>query len=1459
MSNFPQLQASLRKLHASGSTGFEGLIRNCLESLSNRNFKIVKSGPQKGKDVLADNAENRPLIAIEAKRYGANTHLSLDALKSKLREAIESSPSLDIWGLASTQETKQPDWSELEAIGQESCVTLICLDWRDFSGTLPALAVICCAGRHYCEKWDKSLSSVFDNIELHPDYDGVKKQLYEQLTFPASGFDLVESSAKSWLTDAVSSIPAARQRLNNHSDILSREAHLVSRPGIEGELDNWWKSGGIEPAVLIGDEGCGKTWVALKWIIDLMNESSGLLPIVVSAKNILKGSAEEMLAGAIEPFVPSVDSPQLKKRIMRWVQSSSTIRIVLIVDGLNERWDFDWVQLTDSFEDELWKGKISLLLTSRKTYWEQTLLGMKSALAAPIRNISVPKFSDQELKDFLDSFGISSNELSSGLLKLAHVPRFARLAITLRDQLGEDEEVTQAMLVLEDWRSRLKERKLSIAHEDLLIFVANLGNEILGDPGFTISLKEIHESLAADSGFSVSRLRADISEITEGNWLTTTSASHRYKVNELLLPYAIGLDLARAVENLSSKTAAKEEIASYLEQLRGADIAVSILRAATTTSFLRGRSSNSALEALLETWINSQNFMSIDFDEMWPLINRDVDIFLKIGEETWTKEPVQSGKSEVLIKGLANASKWHVVQNKLVNRFPKWVGSYGLDPVNWAAGYPSPQNDSCVQRSKSNIDAWHIVEEGYALKVSKNLRADEKNWLADAAFSVISNLERAPYLESIITWCVAQAVMEFSAGKDFKWLIRLNSHDYDLTKEKILEEIKKLQCQSNSVADRVSNILLSTLSSPKAKSPTSSELENLNREPLILTSKNTIKISPSENTLLDENFRILQAMGKYATDPNVKVNAEVKQKMAEVEIDFSVDNDSHLNSLENRRSEIMTLSRWMPAQHARLLKKAMDSALFDQIGGFNRGINHSAEIILILTETERQVLYKKAVEELRKLDDSSDRTKRSDRAVLQEIILAASISESSHNRLDILRLFSPEFRFGREYARIMPGLSRSELKPILNEIVRNENEHATEGWLGYIGAVRWEEDDMDQDILLKLTMSDNDNIRSQAMSLLLSFSSKPLLQAFVEAGWAHKSGDKLNEAITGSYIICKNGEGKSLDALSKRIVPQAYPYLIQERGCLGPEVDKAFDWIIGLLEEEIQESVKSRSSYPHIFPTENIWQKMVEKDSNSITTRCKVLAETGRLSRLFNVIPVIEMLGAILKVSPADGVEIWSAAAVHFRRSNLQVGGFDSLIFNKVDHLALNGLRRDVFESVKDDAELAQRVMWCLKAEQEEWLLATIHNYVKSPNIKNVALGLTLAAFLDSTKAADEFWESEIHKIAFEGWLKKVKARSVATYKANTFARHWLKMYFEEKDSAIAYDYFNLFVECLDSRALVWSIEIAAHYAKNTHKYRVEYYDLRASSRRTRREKVKNERKKTLFFSNTSKYLSPWY
>lgn len=88
--NFSQLHDRIMRLPPSGSSGFEGYLRDILTEVTGASFGVLKSGPQEGADVLSDPGDTLLTVALEGKQYQQSTRLSAGLLRLALAHALQS-------------------------------------------------------------------------------------------------------------------------------------------------------------------------------------------------------------------------------------------------------------------------------------------------------------------------------------------------------------------------------------------------------------------------------------------------------------------------------------------------------------------------------------------------------------------------------------------------------------------------------------------------------------------------------------------------------------------------------------------------------------------------------------------------------------------------------------------------------------------------------------------------------------------------------------------------------------------------------------------------------------------------------------------------------------------------------------------------------------------------------------------------------------------------------------------------------------------------------------------------------------------------------------------------------------------------------------------------------------------------------------------------------------------------
>lgn len=1471
MPDFAPLLDALRNLKAQGDDGFEGLIRDCLESLSGRTLRLQKSGPQGGCDIRSDPERDLPLLAVEAKRFGLKTPLPLDELKSKLAETLRSDTGVDIWGLVLSREMKEPDWSELRKIGAEHGVDLLCLDWREGAGTLPVLAAVSAAGRRHAEaRLGKVVVSALEAIERHPEHDRIVERLKRQLNAPEAGFAAAAAAAAGWLQAAAASHAAARKRLRTHADLLAADARLVERPAIGAALTDWWTAGAEAPLAILGDEGRGKTWAALSWCLERIAKPDRPLVLAASSKDIRSEDGWAVIVDNLHRCMPVVERSALEARLSRWLQSAPSARVVLLIDGLNEKWSIDWAGLVRSFDVPPLAGKVALIMTCRSAFWRDDLLQLQAASRTPVREVAVSDFSDAELDDYLATHGLARKELPSGLLQLIRIPRFARLALSLRERLGNDEEITVARLVLEDWRARLalKGGELRVDDDSLLRFVASLGREVLSDPEFVISAREIHERLSADSGRDLEHYRAAVSELVEGLWLTRSDRAHQYKVNAKLLPFAIGLDLAQRVETLPDRRAVEDVIAQYEEQLRGADLGVAILRAAASVSFARGRATTAALEVLLERWIGSQNFAPADFEEMWPLAGRAPSVFLDVGERVFGTWGPSRGEGEILAKGLANAAKWQTVATLLAERMAKWAGAYGSDPVRWQYGERFPVHAERERRVQENEAAWLAVEGAFHRRLSAHFHVGWSIRLTEAALAIISYVERSPFVEALVTWAVTRAIMGYDIGHEqFEWVLRLNAEDPAPMREALLDEIAALRRLHSPVAEKAADILAAALSDPardvrglllpgppRATADMHGPWPGLDADGLIVWSGDR----PAAEV---PDVDWISRLARFAPDPDARI-AEADVGRIDRIAKAVVDGRASADDLRFDADGIsLVLSRWAP----RALCDWRRGVLRATAGAVRPVRGHPAdrleEVLFVLGTEEKRHLLTHGLAGLGEQTSNATDGERTIQRRFRSMVVAGMVGAGATHQIDILDRLLPSFSFSRQLARLMSVPQPADLRTVFERLATATeagDEESIASWLGYLRETAIAPLPSEASMLVQLSRHANKGIRGEAMSLLMMFRDEGLCRAFAESGWSHEKGQEQQEALLGTYLVCDFGTHLEFEDVRARVAPQALPYLVQQRGCRETELRSVTGYVHELLDEQIAGPARPRSAYMHRFRDREVWRKIVAIDDGVVIPKIREVLTRGRVLGMFGIFPLTEMVEAVLQVQPAAGAELWRLAKETHRRHSYQNGDFDRLVFAKSQDEALTRLRQEAFQNERTDADLADAVFWTLRNGHEAWLLKLVEGYLARPDPGPVARGIAIAGLLDCSSAADDLWARNVGTLTLPQWLDQTRTAALRTYRRNQHARNWLRKYFETADRDEAFGYLNLFNECQDTRSALWTRAVGEPYQNGDRRPWIDHFDVNMQARTERRKKADESLKKSLFFTAVRNDVWPW-
>jgi hypothetical protein len=327
--------------------------------------------------VSSERLGNGLVVGLEGKRYGEDTPLPPDELKSKIVDAGQSHPGLDLWVLATTREISATDEKALTERGDQHGIAVAVIDWPSSPVLLPPLGVLCAAAPHIGRAYigdDEHAADWLDSLKRHDGFDATLSRLTDQLTRPDVGYAAVRHRLAGWLRRSFADEGIARANLDTFANLLDPSVKRVRRAQVETALDSWWADRRRQPVVLLGEEGVGKTWAVLSWWHDRAGPDGDGLPLalVMPARHVDTSDPEMLLAIPLARRTGVRTEEFWRQRLRLWLRDRDSDRapkLLVIVDGLNQNWMFrDWSRLLQRFFANEWKGQVAvILMPARRT------------------------------------------------------------------------------------------------------------------------------------------------------------------------------------------------------------------------------------------------------------------------------------------------------------------------------------------------------------------------------------------------------------------------------------------------------------------------------------------------------------------------------------------------------------------------------------------------------------------------------------------------------------------------------------------------------------------------------------------------------------------------------------------------------------------------------------------------------------------------------------------------------------------------------------------------------------------------------------------------------------------------------------------------------------------------------------------------------------------------------------
>lgn len=1394
------LQKTLQAMDATGDAGFEGFVRDCLEEILGQRYRLMKSGPQGGADMVVESPANQLQVAVEGKRYGSSTSLPLDQLKLKIVAAAESQPGLDLWVLATTRRISATDLQALRTTGDAQGLAVAVIDAADGEDAPSALDLLAAAApntvaRHFPDK--SSVTAQLSHIRAETTYEERLARVLEPFRRNDTGFASARTAVSEWLIEALADEATARARLHSFAGLDADGSVHVPRLQVEAELDAWLDLRPSRPLAVLGDEGVGKTWSILGWWRSRSTTDPDRLPLtLIVAASAIAGvgdvSGPDLVARLLAERVPIRTEAFWRRRLDLWAAAEDfRPRVLLVLDGLNQRSEFlRWSQIVQPLFDKRWKGLFAAAVTCRAGWWRFDLKELPNVHPAFVK-ITVPPFSEPELDAVLDRHGLSRADFSPAMLRLLEIPRYCLLAIERRDALADSGDITIERLIYEDWRYRVRRLGSDLAptEEEFRDFIADQGRRLrsaIDDTPPSLSRREMVEALDRDAGRGEPALRTAISEIVDGGWMEAVEgAPAKWRLKGDNVPFALGLALLNEVR--TAGIGASDTLAAFIEPLRGTDRAVAILRHATTAALLDPSVPEPVFDLLLDDWFAQQNFGPVDVRTMASLAPVAPVRFLRFAERLWSGARAAIRDDGFLIDAVVRAARSSGFRAELHLRLRAWLGRYRCDPdclpfsqrddpvaLNRFADACSSRAENwtaCVARVGAAVPAM-----GEALATSAADQSDQRRLSAFAA-GVLSFLPRAEFADCFVAWAAARAIDLDRGGESVHWTLRLNLVDAAAAETSLLAVARALIDDGDKTGVEAGRRLLDALATPFAAAMASA----LPRPSSTVHASRRWPTIAADGTVTLDHLPKDPALGEFSGLTEAAKRVECRLARAERDalaaaarrLDASklligaMGRDTLDYDFEHTEP---VLARWAPAELGAIVRRMYASAR--ERSALEKAEDAEDALHALVRALPRywpalgdvELAAMDGAIEL-KLPRGKVEGERADPWLHLQVPRLAG--KSAREQIALLAGDQGGVNFFECDRGMFAAPITDDYGPLAELLAGS---HRTD-WLGYILNVDRRAMPVGYGPILDDYEASDETARFRALRILRSANDPVLLRRFVESGWSRETAKDLDEALDGSLLLAKARLTIDVAGFWDRIDPQVLGVVLEDR----PDDEEALDHFADYVLAKI-----AAQSFPASAFERNSWVNLKEpmrllagsrRGADLVGALEALLALDSQHAFGFDSFPVTDALAALCLSRPADGARLWQSLWRPYLESSWTLGAYEAVPFEG-DDPALAPLRGMVLEAAGSDTDLELVTSAALDGGHDAWLTAQVGALLAGHSAGEIAKGLTIARFMDPTPAAEDAW-AQIDAIALEGWLGDLRARCRAHFDQAKGAAAW--------------------------------------------------------------------------------------
>ena len=786
-SHLEALKSFLLELRATGGDGFEGLMASVLTDITEISFRLAASGSQFGSDGSAVREEAG--VSFECKRY--KDRIPRTEILSKIAELSLNSAGVDAWFLCATSEVSAQVARDVRKHGREFGIGTIVLDW---AGVLPRLAVAVAMSTHdtrHSFGADASVSAAVRAVRATDDFNACAEELRRDLREPLVGTEVARRANGAWLTAAFTSRDQAARAFGEPLSPLD-EAHGAARvrPDLVTRVQPFM-TGDAAGTILcvLGGEGAGKSWlVAHSWCrVDQRPLMVVLSPrdcqVVTGPDDCDRLLASKLPAQAGDSVNDAVVSGW-RRKLARWRNGSrpDRPRLIVVIDGVNQRPQVDWARVIDAFGDALNGIGGRLIVTARTTYFEARL---KPRLMAAVEELNVPEWTETERDAIL-----AENEIEHAVLhgvqdaqaavgRSLRNPRLLGIAVRLLKGKAVEhiEELSVNHLLFEHLRTREVESRIPEPAPECVQRLRTHAQEVLN---------RVREGLSDDVTVFDAE---DVQTVADGRYFVPVDGDPtRYALRDDGLILALGfvvIDRLRIALRNDRDLAA--ELDAAIDPIAALGQTAAVLMAGLTCGCIDDKQPDAIVVALLRTFAELQNPNHKDLEAFKSLARMRSPAFLEAARRLcWAgwNQP----NADWIETALVSSKAYHDVRRNIQIAVAGWLRCYSLEPSVGVRGEVSGE-ERAKGTEKINDELRGLSSAERQLLEDMEETVGDIGALTRQAFILMSGGPIAPFAKAIVQWCFGHMLNQKGWPYDeLGYVVRLNRVDWGAARAALLKE-----------------------------------------------------------------------------------------------------------------------------------------------------------------------------------------------------------------------------------------------------------------------------------------------------------------------------------------------------------------------------------------------------------------------------------------------------------------------------------------------------------------------------------------------------------------------------------------------------------------------------------------------------------------------------------------------